>query len=75
MAFKNLMKETPDSYDKELVEQFVQCLGLYPVGTLVKLSSGKLGLISQVNKSKPLQPFVRIFYKLVSSLPYKNISQ
>jgi putative nucleotidyltransferase with HDIG domain len=61
-AFKNLIKEAPDSYDKELVEQFVQCLGLYPVGTLVKLNSGKLGLISRLNKSKPLHPFVRVFY-------------
>jgi len=61
-AFKNLINEAPDSYDKDLVEQFIQCLGLYPVGTLVKLNSGKLGLISQLNKSKPLHPFVRVFY-------------
>ncbi|MFT5755529.1 MAG: putative nucleotidyltransferase with HDIG domain [Alteromonadaceae bacterium] len=61
-AFKNLINEAPDSYDKELVEQFIQCLGLYPVGTLVKLNSGKLGLISKINHSKPLQPFVRVFY-------------
>ncbi|NQZ80732.1 MAG: HD-GYP domain-containing protein [Colwellia sp.] len=74
-AFKNLMKEAPNSYDKELVNQFVQCLGLYPVGTLVKLSSGKLGLISQVNKSKPLQPFVRIFYntRLNQAIAMKEI--
>jgi len=74
-AFKNLMKEAPDSYDKELVEQFVQCLGLYPVGTLVKLNSGKLGLISQLNKSKPLQPFVRVFYntRLNQAIAMKEI--
>ena len=61
-AFKILMKESPNSYDNNLVEQFVNCLGIYPIGTLVKLTSGKLGLISQLNKSKPLQPFVRVFY-------------
>ncbi|GAA0810896.1 HD-GYP domain-containing protein [Colwellia asteriadis] len=61
-AFKILMKESPTSYDNELVEQFVNCLGIYPIGTLVKLTSGKLGLISKLNKSKPLQPFVRVFY-------------
>ncbi|WP_057831627.1 HD-GYP domain-containing protein [Colwellia sp. TT2012] len=61
-AFNLLMKDAPNSYDKVLVEQFVNCLGIYPIGTLVKLTSGKLGLISRLNKSKPLLPFVRVFY-------------
>ncbi len=61
-AFKILVKESLVAYDTELVEQFIQCLGIYPIGTLVKLTSGKLGLISRLNKQKPLQPFVRVFY-------------
>ena len=61
-AFKILMKDAPDSYDNTLVEQFINCLGIYPIGTLVKLTSGKLGLISRLNKSQPLLPFVRVFY-------------
>jgi len=61
-AFKNLVNESPTAYDDALVEKFIQCLGIYPVGTLVKLNSGKIGLISQLNKSKPLQPYVRVFY-------------
>lgn len=61
-AFKILMKEAPNGYDNALVEQFVNCLGIYPIGTLVKLTSGKLGLISRLNKSRPLQPFIRVFY-------------
>jgi putative nucleotidyltransferase with HDIG domain len=61
-AFKILMKDAPQSYDNTLVEQLVSCLGIYPVGTLVKLTSGKLGLISRLNKSQPLLPFVRVFF-------------
>ncbi|MEW6982403.1 HD-GYP domain-containing protein [Colwelliaceae bacterium 6471] len=61
-AFKVLVNESPNSYDEELVERFIQCLGVYPVGTLVKLNSGKLGLISQLTPNKPLHPFVRVFY-------------
>jgi putative nucleotidyltransferase with HDIG domain len=61
-AFKILMNETDNAYDHTLVEQFVNCLGIYPIGTLVKLTSGKLGLISGLNKSKPLHPIVRVFY-------------
>lgn len=61
-AFKILRSGANTGYDKEMVEQFIQCLGIYPVGTLVKLSSGKLGLISQLNKNKPLNPFIKVFY-------------
>jgi putative nucleotidyltransferase with HDIG domain len=61
-AFKILRSEGNTGYDKELVEQFIQCLGIYPVGTLVKLASGKLGLISALNNNKPLNPFVKVFY-------------
>jgi len=75
-AFKILVAESPDSYDNELVEQFIQCLGLYPVGTLVKLNSGKIGLISQLNKSKPLKPYVRVFYntRLNQAIPMEEIN-
>lgn len=61
-AFSILKKESGNSFDKELVEKFIQCLGVYPIGTLVKLTSGKLGLISKLNNNKPLNPFVKVFY-------------
>lgn len=75
-AFKNLVNEAPDSYDETLVEKFIQCLGIYPVGTLVKLNSGKLGLISRLNKNKPLQPYVRVFYntRLNQAIPMEEIN-
>lgn len=63
-AFKKLIKDSPACYDEALVEQFIQCLGVYPIGTLVCLNSGKVGLISRLNRSKPLTPCVRIFYNI-----------
>lgn len=75
-AFKTLIAESPALYDEELVEKFIQCLGVYPVGTLVKLNSGKLGLISKLNKKKPLHPFVRVFYntRMNQAIPIKEIN-
>lgn len=74
-AFKILMKDAPDSFDSDLVEQFVNCLGIYPIGTLVKLVSGKLGLISRLNKKQPLLPFVRVFYntRLNQAIPMEEL--
>ncbi|WP_448548410.1 HD-GYP domain-containing protein [Thalassotalea fusca] len=74
-AFKNLKQCVDSSYDKALVESFIQCLGLYPVGTLVKLDSGKLGLISRLNSAKPLKPFVKVFYntRMSQAIPIEEI--
>jgi len=75
-AFKILMSEAPLLYDEELAEKFIQCMGIYPVGTLVKLTSGKLGLISRLNKQKPLHPFVRVFYnaRMNQAIPISEIN-
>lgn len=74
-AFKTLIS-SPECYDEELVENFIQCMGVYPVGTLVKLNSGKLGLISQLNKKKPLHPYVRVFYnaRMNQAIPIQEIN-
>ncbi|WP_448211270.1 HD-GYP domain-containing protein [Colwellia sp. MEBiC06753] len=61
-AFKTLIKESETAYDEGLVEQFIQCMGVYPVGTLVLLNSGKIGIISQLNQNRPTQPTVKVFY-------------
>jgi len=75
-AFKALVADSPKLFDKELVEKFIQCIGLYPVGTLVKLKSGKIGIISKLNKNKPLQPYVRVFYntRLGQAIPIEEIN-
>jgi putative nucleotidyltransferase with HDIG domain len=75
-AFKTLIAEAPEYYDEELVENFIQCMGVYPVGTLVKLNSGKLGLISRLNKQKPLHPYVRVFYnvRMNQAIPIQEIN-
>lgn len=74
-AFKILLANSPDHYDEALVNEFIKCLGVYPVGTLVKLTSGKLGLISQLTPGKPLTPCVKVFYntRLNQAIAIKEI--
>ena len=61
-AFKILKDGCPDSFDGELLTKFIQCIGIHPVGTLVKLSSQKVGLVIESNPAKPLKPVVKAFY-------------
>lgn len=61
-AFKILKEGCPDSFDTGLLTKFIQCIGIHPVGTLVKLSSQKVGLVIESNPAKPLKPVVKAFY-------------
>jgi putative nucleotidyltransferase with HDIG domain len=47
-------------FDGELLEQFIQCVGIYPVGTLVELTSGEVGIVISVNPDFRLKPKVNI---------------
>ncbi len=53
---------TPDQLDAELVAKFIRCMSLYPVGTLVKLESERLGIVVQANEKEILKPKVKVFY-------------
>ena len=45
-------------YQTELIEQFIQAVGLYPTGTLVELSTGEVGAVVAVNGLRRLRPSI-----------------
>ena len=55
-ALQVLYRERGHLYQPELIEQFVQCLGVYPVGTLVELSTGEIGIVMAQNPTRRLRP-------------------
>lgn len=52
------------AYDQQLVQQFIQCMGVHPVGSLVKLTNDRLAIVIRSNKRSPLTPTVITFYHL-----------
>ncbi|MDC8832648.1 HD-GYP domain-containing protein [Alteromonas gilva] len=52
--------------DQSLVNRLIGVLGVYPIGSLVKLQSGKLGIISRKNPASLLHPQVMTFYSINS---------
>lgn len=64
-ALKRLSDST--GLDQTLVNQFIQCIGVHPVGSLVKLKSGKLGIVSKINPKDPISPHVMTFYSVTSN--------
>ena len=47
-------------FQEELVEQFLQCLGVYPTGTLVEMQSGEVGIVMAQNKTRRMSPQVML---------------
>lgn len=45
-------------FQAELVEQFLQCIGVYPTGSLVEMSTGEVGIVLSQNKTRRLRPKV-----------------
>lgn len=47
-------------YQAELVEQFIQTCGIYPIGSLVELTDGRVGVVTAVHTLKRLRPSVML---------------
>ncbi|WP_333796150.1 HD-GYP domain-containing protein [Rheinheimera sp.] len=61
-AAASLKKAEGKTLDSELCAEFLQCVGLYSPGTVVRLKSGKLGLVLENHSVHPDKPKLKLFY-------------
>lgn len=59
-ALQRLYRDRNVLFQSELVEQFTQCIGVYPTGSLVELSSGEVAIVMAQNRSRHLCPRVLV---------------
>ncbi len=59
-ALMNLYEWAGTSFHEPLVEQFVQAVGVFPVGSLVELSSGEVAIVVSHNRVRRLEPRVLV---------------
>jgi HD-GYP domain-containing protein (c-di-GMP phosphodiesterase class II) len=55
-------------FDPALFASFVQSLGIYPTGSLVRMASSKLAVVAEQNPGKLVAPVVVVFFSLKSQL-------
>ena len=61
VALSTLYKWRGTLFDATLVEQFIRCIGIFPVGSVVELDTGEIGIVIAQNVEKRLQPRVMLF--------------
>jgi putative nucleotidyltransferase with HDIG domain len=59
-AIRELNSMAGVHFQKELVEQFVQALGMFPAGSVVELNSGEIGIVVEQNRVRRLRPKIMV---------------
>ena len=61
-ALRKMLEWSKYHFAPGLLQEFIRCVGIYPVGTLVLLESGMLGVVVEAHESNLLTPKLRVFY-------------
>ena len=72
-ATKMLYSQKGRAFQEELVIEFIEAMGLYPLGTLVKLSSGEKAVVVKQNVGRRLKPSVLILDDSYTAKPGRTI--
>jgi len=59
-ALNLLFRMRGRTFHPQLVEQFIRCIGYFPVGSVVELNSGEVGVVVAQNAEQRLQPKVMV---------------
>ncbi|HDP88481.1 MAG TPA: HD-GYP domain-containing protein [Thioalkalivibrio sp.] len=59
-ALALMLKEAPTHFGAGLMEDFIKCIGIYPVGTLVRLHSGQIAIVASNHAKHRLLPVVML---------------
>ena len=60
------MAQWKNHFDQRVFQAFVRTVGIYPVGALVRLQSGRLAVVAQQNPLSLLTPKVKVFFSTKS---------
>ena len=59
-ALKNMYEWVNEDFDKDLIENFIKCLGIYPIGSVVELNLGHVGIVVSASEKSKLRPIVML---------------
>jgi putative nucleotidyltransferase with HDIG domain len=61
-AIKVMSNFSGRHFNPDMLKTFMDMMGLYPVGTMVRLTTGEIGVVTRLNEGTPDRPVVKILY-------------
>lgn len=59
-------------FDPDVFRAFANTVGIYPVGSLVRMQSERLAVVVDQNRERPAQPCVKVFWSTRKSMPVRT---
>ncbi len=71
-AMKNMLSVQMAKFDPKILRTFLGRISIYPLGSLVQLSSNHIGMVTACRPDKPLRPILRLM-RDEGGLPYNGL--
>lgn len=62
------MAEWKGHFDPKVFQAFVKGMGIYPVGSLVRLKSGRIGVVTEQSAKSLTTPLIKVFFSTKSNM-------
>lgn len=67
-SIRKMAEWSSGHFDQRIFEAFVRSIGIYPVGSMVRLTSGRLGVVIGQTEQSLLTPMVKVFFSIKSNV-------
>lgn len=70
-ALRKIYEWSKFHFNPQYAQEFMRCVGIYPVGTMVMLESGRLAVVIEPHETNLLAPKVNVFFNTKQNLYIK----
>ncbi len=66
-SLRRMAEWSGSHFDNTVFQAFVKCLGIYPTGSLIRLKTGRIGVVIEQSDHSLLTPKVKVFFSVKSN--------